>query len=93
MGWPGQCLENTREEVPIQAPWHLQKEAIEDAVNGLGNHDLGRLVMACGTGKTSATLRIAEHLVKDGQRILFGVPTIALGSRPGANGNGRLHAS
>ena len=44
---------------PVQEPWPLQEEAIEDAVGGLSNHDRGRLIMACGTGKTFTALRIA----------------------------------
>ena len=66
---------------PIQQPWPLQKDAIEDSVTGLGNHDRGRLVMACGTGKTFTALRIAEQLVENGGRILFAAPTIALVSQ------------
>lgn len=66
---------------PIQDPWPLQTEAIEDTVTGLSNHDRGRLVMACGTGKTFTSLRIAEQVVEDGQRILFAAPTIALVSQ------------
>ena len=66
---------------PVQEPWPLQVEAIEDAIAGLANHDRGRLIMACGTGKTFTTLRIAERIVEDGQRILFAAPTIALVSQ------------
>ena len=66
---------------PVQEPWPLQAEAIEDAVAGLGNHDRGRLVMACGTGKTFTALRIAQQVVPDGGRILFAAPTIALVSQ------------
>ena len=66
---------------PVQEPWPLQADAIEDAVEGLTNHDRGRLVMACGTGKTFTSLRIAEQVVPDGQRILFAAPTIALVSQ------------
>ena len=66
---------------PVQEPWPLQAEAIEDAVTGLGNHDRGRLVMACGTGKTFTALRIADQVVADGGRILFAAPTIALVSQ------------
>ena len=66
---------------PVQDPWPLQEEAIEDVVGGLACHDRGRLVMACGTGKTFTALRIAEQLVDDGQRILFAAPTIALVSQ------------
>ena len=66
---------------PVQDPWPLQSEAIEDTVTGLSNHDRGRLVMACGTGKTFTSLRIAEQVVEDGQLILFAAPTIALVSQ------------
>ncbi len=66
---------------PVQEPWPLQAEAIEDAISGLANHNRGRLVMACGTGKTFASLRIAERTVGEGQRILFAAPTIALVSQ------------
>ncbi len=66
---------------PVQEPWPLQVEAIEDAVAGLEHHDRGRLIMACGTGKTFTALRIAEQVVKEGQRILFAAPTIALVSQ------------
>ena len=66
---------------PVREPWPLQAEAIEDAVAGLTNHDRGRLVMACGTGKTFTALRIAERIVEDGRRILFVAPTIALVSQ------------
>ena len=66
---------------PVQQPWELQANAIEDAVTGLANNDRGRLVMACGTGKTFTSLRIAEQIVEDGQRILFAAPTIALVSQ------------
>lgn len=71
-------VEDLAESRPVQEPWPLQAEAIEDVVNGLQNHDRGRLVMACGTGKTFAALRIAEELVENGERILFAAPSIAL---------------
>ena len=66
---------------PVQEPWPLQEEAIDDAIAGLANHDQGRLIMACGTGKTFTALRVAEQIVEDGQRILFAAPTIALVSQ------------
>ncbi len=68
-------------ERPVQEPWPLQADAIEDTVTGLRNHDRGRLVMACGTGKTFTSLRASEELVRDGGRILFAAPTIALVSQ------------
>ena len=74
-------VEEHHAERPVQEPWELQMEAIEDTVTGLSNHDRGRLVMACGTGKTFTSLRIAELIVEKGGRILFAAPTIALVSQ------------
>ena len=47
-------------------PWLRQAEAIQRCGKGLEEHDRGRLVMACGTGKTFTALRIAENVVEDG---------------------------
>ena len=76
-----ELVEEEMAERPVQEPWPLQTEAIEDTVTGLGNHDRGRLVMACGTGKTFTSLRASEELVRNGGRILFAAPTIALVSQ------------
>ena len=67
-----------REEIE---PWPRQAEAIQRCSKGLQEHDRGRLVMACGTGKTFTALRIAEKVVADGGSILFLAPTIALVSQ------------
>ena len=75
-----QVSERIRER-PVQEPWELQKVAIEDTIEGLKNHNRGRLVMACGTGKTFTALRVCEDVVEDNQRILFAAPTIALVSQ------------
>ena len=64
-------------------PKVLQQSAIDAVYDGLvtqGN-DRGRLVMACGTGKTFTALRLAERMVPDNGRILFAAPTIALVSQ------------
>ena len=68
-------------ERPIQSPLPLQEDAIEDVLEGFQNHDRGRLIMACGTGKTFTSLRISERLVGDDGRILFAAPSIALVSQ------------
>ena len=65
----------------VRQPWPLQEAAIRDVVRGLENHDRGRLVMACGTGKTFTALRAAERIVPEGGRILFLAPSIALVSQ------------
>ncbi len=66
------------QERPVRAPWPRQREAIDKVVEGLSHHDRGRMIMACGTGKTFTSLRIAESLVPDGGRIAFVAPSIAL---------------
>jgi predicted helicase len=55
-----------------------QSEALNDVINGFDEGDRGKLIMACGTGKTFTSLRIAETLVQPGGSVLFLVPSIAL---------------
>jgi predicted helicase len=55
-----------------------QSEALEAVLGGFDEQDRGKLVMACGTGKTFTSLRIAEHAVPRGGSVLFLVPSIAL---------------
>ncbi|MFQ1003065.1 DEAD/DEAH box helicase [Modestobacter sp. SSW1-42] len=55
-----------------------QQKALNDVRAGLAEHDRGQLVMACGTGKTFTSLRIAEELVGAGGTVLFLVPSIQL---------------
>ena len=58
-----------------------QIEALEEAVGGLVDADRGRLIMACGTGKTLTSLRIAEELAGEGGYVLYLVPSLALMSQ------------
>ncbi len=55
-----------------------QRAAFEDVIGGFAGHDRGKLVMACGTGKTFAALRIAEAVAGVGGRVLYLVPSISL---------------
>ena len=55
-----------------------QREALEAVVEGLQAHDRGKLIMACGTGKTFTALRIAEEIAGNGGRTLYLVPSISL---------------
>ena len=55
-----------------------QERALADVVSGLETHDRGKLIMACGTGKTFTSLKIAERMVGAGGRVLFLVPSIQL---------------
>jgi predicted helicase len=52
--------------------------ALEKVKAGLATQDRGKLIMACGTGKTFTALRIAENLVPPGGTVLFLVPSISL---------------
>lgn len=60
-----------------QAHQH-QAEAIDAVLAGFGSTDRGQLIMACGTGKTLTSLRLAEKLVGAGGTVLYLVPSIAL---------------
>ncbi|MGO0577700.1 DEAD/DEAH box helicase [Ornithinimicrobium panacihumi] len=55
-----------------------QAEAIEAVTAGLATGDRGKLIMACGTGKTFTSLRLAEQMVGAGGSVLFLVPSISL---------------
>ena len=58
-----------------------QELALGKVLAGFGVSDRGRLVMACGTGKTLTSLRIAEGLVGTEGSVLFLAPSIALVSQ------------
>ena len=58
-----------------------QIEALHEVSEGLAEADRGKLIMACGTGKTFTGLRIAEALAGKGKRVLFMVPSLALMSQ------------
>ena len=55
-----------------------QRDALAGVFAGLAEHDRGKLIMACGTGKTFTSLKIAEQLAGPGKRVLFLVPSLAL---------------
>ncbi|SLM95676.1 putative helicase [Brachybacterium faecium] len=55
-----------------------QRTAIDDVKAGFETADRGRLIMACGTGKTFTSLRLTEEYVGAGGSVLFLVPSIAL---------------
>ena len=55
-----------------------QREALEAVEAGFAKSDRGKLIMACGTGKTFTALKIAEHIAGKGKRVLFVVPSLAL---------------
>lgn len=74
----------TRGEVVLSEKKKLrphQTEALQAVRTGLTKADRGKLIMACGTGKTFTSLKIAEDLIGKGGRVLFMVPSLALMSQ------------
>ena len=55
-----------------------QRKAIDKVHEYLKIRDRGKLIMACGTGKTFTSLKIAENETNNGGLVLFLVPSIAL---------------
>lgn len=55
-----------------------QQNALSAAVAGLDEAERGKLIMACGTGKTFTSLKIAETMAGKGKRVLFLVPSLSL---------------
>ncbi|MCA8838179.1 MAG: DEAD/DEAH box helicase family protein, partial [Proteobacteria bacterium] len=68
----------------VKDPYSLrpyQTEAIDAVVDKFQSADRGQLIMACGTGKTFTSLRLAEQLHGTGGCVLFLAPSISLVSQ------------
>ncbi|WP_286918024.1 DEAD/DEAH box helicase [Pseudomonas sp. UBA6753] len=55
-----------------------QQTALNAVAAGLKDAERGKLIMACGTGKTFTSLKIAEQQTGKGKRVLFLVPSLSL---------------
>lgn len=55
-----------------------QQNALNATIKGLDDADRGKLIMACGTGKTFTSLKIAETMAGKGKTVLFLVPSLSL---------------
>ena len=70
------------EEKPVLKPKKKlldhQASALEAVQHGLKTADRGKLIMACGTGKTFTSLKIAETMAGKGKTVLFLVPSLSL---------------
>ena len=55
-----------------------QREALKAAHRHFLSHDRGKLIMACGTGKTFTSLKLIEQELEGKGLVLFLVPSIAL---------------
>ena len=69
------------DEVSLKPKFDLrehQQNAYDNVKEGFKKADRGKLIMACGTGKTFTSLRITEGLAGANKRVLFLVPSLAL---------------
>ncbi len=79
--WPDLVRENPEDLAFRRESFSLrrhQRRAFDDVLTGFADRDRGKLVMACGTGKTFTALRIAEAVAGEGGRVLYLVPSISL---------------
>ena len=74
--WPTSPIDLLPRRLESKRPRLHQQVAIERVVSGLHTAERGRLVMACGTGKTLVSLFIAEAM--SARRILVLVPSLSL---------------
>ncbi len=61
-----------------KTPFPHQLEAIEAAKAHFATADRGKMIMACGTGKTFTSLQIVQEMTPKGGTVLFLVPSLAL---------------
>ncbi|MCJ0977621.1 DEAD/DEAH box helicase [Rhodococcus sp. ARC_M12] len=82
IAWPQGELQIDLSEAKRHEPRPHQQDAIDAVFAGYdAGNDRGKLIMACGTGKTFTALKIAERTAFENNgnaRILFAVPSISL---------------
>ncbi|TLP96759.1 DEAD/DEAH box helicase, partial [Nesterenkonia salmonea] len=61
-----------------KTPFPYQRQAMADVAEGFHSSDRGKLIMACGTGKTFTSLQIMQDQTPSNATVLFLVPSIAL---------------
>ena len=78
--WNSFTLDNiaSMQKSPKKIPRQHQVEAIQAVIEGLKTVNRGKLIMACGTGKTFTSLKIAENQTRGTGNVLFLVPSISL---------------
>jgi predicted helicase len=73
-----QGIHGEESRTPKKSLYKHQTRALEQTNEHFKSNDRGKLIMACGTGKTFTALRIAENETDGKGLILFLVPSIAL---------------
>ena len=79
--WEGFAADESIKLLAKKKPRPHQIEALAAVRDGFAEADRGKVIMACGTGKTYTALHIAEQLVGKGGRVLFLVPSLSLMSQ------------
>lgn len=81
INWAKYLFEDSLEVAEKKKPRPHQEQALAAVREGLAEDDRGKLIMACGTGKTFTGLKIAEDMVGVGKTALFLVPSLSLMSQ------------
>ncbi len=76
--WSKYQSTKTVQQKTKKTPRPHQAKAIDAIRTGLATAERGKLIMACGTGKTFTSLKIAEEMAGAGKRVLFLVPSLSL---------------
>lgn len=79
--WSAYLLRDEVRIAPQKTIRPHQQDALAAVRDGLAKADRGKLIMACGTGKTFTGLKIAEDMAGAGRSVLFLVPSLALMSQ------------
>lgn len=77
-GFTERLIVSTTTQWGPNAEQAIRDQAVPVRRLGLEDEDRGRMIMACGTGKTFTSLRLAEEMVGSAGTVLFLVPSIAL---------------
>ena len=81
LAWPADELQVTITPATQHDLRPHQQTAVDAVLAGFAEHDRGKLIMACGTGKTFTALKLCEQIAADNAgraRVLFLVPSISL---------------
>lgn len=81
LAWPSQAVELELHRTTANTLRPHQQVAVERVLRGFETADRGQLIMACGTGKTFTSLKLAERVTAtkgSSATVLFLVPSISL---------------
>ncbi len=79
--WSHFLSQEKAEAAPKKQPRPHQAQAVAAVEAGFAAADRGKLLMACGTGKTYTGLKVAEAIAGAGKWVLFLVPSLSLMSQ------------